>query len=400
LIYSLTRDVNYPHYILFVAGSGLLLLSLNGIAFEYFWPAYPAWGNTAVPFFLGVANAGLISFARSFLETKANVPKFDKVLLSMWVLCIAISVGTFVFSYSLMIKIATPFSLLAGILVFGSALICWSKNNASARYFLLAWSTPLLSYVVYPLKTFNILPANFWTNHSLYIGFAVGALLLPLALSSRVRLLQEENERIQLEANQRLEARVMERTQELNSTMAELRNVNETLTKLNLVDSLTGVKNRKYFDESLMREWRLARRDQNPIALLILDIDYFKKINDNHGHLVGDEVLKQVAVSLKKMMKRPADEVVRYGGEEFVIILSHTDKENALQFAEQIRQGIAALDIQIETLKIRLTISIGVAAVIPNAEAHQEKLLAAADDALYQAKNAGRNCVIYQAVSL
>ncbi len=398
LLYYSIREVNYLHYIHFIAAFSLFLLSLSGLAFEYLWPDYPNWGNTAVPFFIGFSLSGLCNFTRSFLETKHNQPIFDKVLLTLSVVLLTAAAGSLFFSYSIMIKITTATALITGVSVFTGSVLGLKKNK-QARNFLLAWFPFALGIVVYPLRAFGFLPPNYFTEYSIPIGFAIGAMLLPLALSNRMKLLQQENNRIQMEATKLLETRVTERTLELNTAMLRLAAANTSLAELNLVDSLTGAKNRQYLTESLSREWRLARRDQYPIALLIMDIDHFKNINDTHGHMAGDAVIKSVVETLKKLLKRPTDEVVRYGGEEFVIVLPHTTQENALQFAEQIRQEIVALEIPYETAQIRLTISIGVAVTIPTDESHQDKLLAAADNALYEAKNAGRNCVIFHPVT-
>jgi len=398
LLYYSIREVNYLHYVHFIAAFSLFLLSLSGLAFEYLWPEYPNWGNTAVPFFIGLSLSGLCNFTRSFLETKHNQPIFDNVLLTLSVTLLAAAAGSLFFSYSIMIKITTATALVTGVSVFIGSVVGFKKSK-QARNFLLAWFPFALGIVVYPLRAFGFLPPNYFTEYSIPIGFAIGAMLLPLALSNRMKFLQQENNRIQMEATKLLETRVAERTLELNTAMLRLAAANTSLAELNLVDSLTGAKNRQYLTESLSREWHLARRDQYPIALLIMDIDHFKNINDTHGHMAGDAVIKGVADTLKKLLKRPTDEVVRYGGEEFVIVLPHTTQENALQFAEQIRQEIATLAIPYETARIRLTISIGVAVAIPTEESHQDKLLAAADNALYEAKNAGRNCVIFHPVT-
>ena len=170
---------------------------------------------------------------------------------------------------------------------------------------------------------------------------------------------------------------------------------NKELTRLSSVDGLTGISNRRQFDESLAREWARSLRSAAPLSLLMCDVDYFKQYNDLYGHQAGDECLIAVARVLQSRVKRPADVAARYGGEEFAIVLPDTDKDGAISVAETVREGIAELKMRHEGAKIgMLSISIGVASVIATRESSAaEMLLAAADAALYAAKQKGRNRV-------
>lgn len=186
---------------------------------------------------------------------------------------------------------------------------------------------------------------------------------------------------------------VQERTLELEITLRELHEANQKLTEQSTIDSLTGVKNRSAFDKRLLAESRISRRQETPIALLMLDIDRFKSINDHFGHLAGDQALKKIAQTLQQHLKRPTDLVSRFGGEEFAIILPNTTAEGALKVAEGIRDAVTSIDLEWEGKPIPLTISIGVSADIMASEQHSTELLEQADKALYQAKNNGRNQV-------
>jgi len=187
---------------------------------------------------------------------------------------------------------------------------------------------------------------------------------------------------------------VQERTQALEATLGKLAEVNKQLHVLSTTDGLTGVMNRRFFDENYPIEWLRARREQLPLSIIVVDIDYFKKVNDNYGHSAGDECLKIVASTLKNLVKRPADAVSRFGGEEFVMTLPNTDLLGASYLAEHIREHIEALRIDIPDHNLQLTISLGVATTIPSAEVEPEALFCLADDALYTAKDNGRNQVV------
>lgn len=161
-------------------------------------------------------------------------------------------------------------------------------------------------------------------------------------------------------------------------------------------DRLTGLHNRLHFDSVFPVEWRRAARTRFPLSLLLADIDSFKAYNDAHGHLAGDECLKAVATAIAQTIHRAGDVVVRYGGEEFAVLLPHTDSDAARVVAETIRQRVASLGIHNPTVAgEKLTISIGVATAIPDGdERNSTSLVDAADRALYAAKRSGRNRVV------
>ncbi len=174
----------------------------------------------------------------------------------------------------------------------------------------------------------------------------------------------------------------------------ELLKANRKLKSLSVTDGLTGLANRRHFDETLDNEWARFERTAKPFALILLDVDYFKEYNDQYGHQMGDSCLKSIATILKKATRRAGDLAARYGGEEFIIIAFDTKIADALQMAEQIRQSVESLNIKNEhTLFAKLTVSIGVSATSNNEYPDQAHFLKAADIALYQAKNERRNCV-------
>ncbi|MGD9164452.1 MAG: GGDEF domain-containing protein, partial [Chromatiales bacterium] len=155
-------------------------------------------------------------------------------------------------------------------------------------------------------------------------------------------------------------------------------------------DSMTGVKNRTAFDSNFTRDIEYSRRKQSELSLIVLDIDYFKRINDNYGHIIGDDVLRKVAQCVENTI-RSSDALYRYGGEEFAIVLNGTDEMGARLLAERIRQNVE--NLHIEALKsVRVTLSLGVA-VLQHKES-PDQLFTRADNALYRAKQEGRNRVV------
>jgi diguanylate cyclase (GGDEF)-like protein len=229
-------------------------------------------------------------------------------------------------------------------------------------------------------------------KEELQLAFAAGAvdyLTKPLdktELLARVRsALKSKNE---TDFRKARELELLEVTRQLEAAF-------ETLHNLTLRDGLTGVGNRRYFDEMLANELSRCKREKNPLSLLMLDIDYFKLYNDTYGHLQGDDCLRMVALTAQNALKRPGDCLARYGGEEFSAILPNTSPFGAFKVAEQIRVAIENLQIPHIASKCKdtVTISLGVSCFKPGEDTSPTDLIKLADQALYEAKEIGRNRV-------
>jgi len=201
----------------------------------------------------------------------------------------------------------------------------------------------------------------------------------PVVLEAKVRALRR------LDAMRRELVAVSERLQEANAQ----------LDRLSHQDGLTGLGNRRLFDLLLMRELGTARRDSGSIAMLLVDVDYFKAFNDRYGHVAGDECLKRIADALAGCCQRSADVATRYGGEEFALILPDTTEEGARAVGAAVLKAVRGLGIEhaSSTCARHVTVSLGANAFVPDAAATAQMLLAGADEALYGAKGAGRDCM-------
>jgi diguanylate cyclase (GGDEF)-like protein len=188
--------------------------------------------------------------------------------------------------------------------------------------------------------------------------------------------------------------RLVEMQREMVMVTHELNAANKELLRLSTMDGLTGISNRRMYDDLGKREWRRCERMKMPISLVLVDVDHFKLFNDKYGHQAGDECLKSIAAQVAKIGQRPTDLVARYGGEEFVLVLGETNAEGAGWLASRLCQKVAELDIpHYATSSRHVTVSCGVASVIPGAARSIDVLLRSADSALYRAKTAGRNRV-------
>ncbi|MCE3264862.1 MAG: diguanylate cyclase response regulator [Pseudoduganella sp.] len=227
-------------------------------------------------------------------------------------------------------------------------------------------------------------------------GFAVGANDYLVKLPDRLELLA----RVRYHSNAHIN--LLQRDQAfrfLRESQQKLAAANVELQKLAALDALTGIANRRRFDENLVLEWQRGQREKTPLSLLMVDVDFFKHYNDQYGHPAGDLALKKVAAVLTENLKRPADLVARYGGEEFAIILPETDGAGAMAVARACLRHVEQL--QIENAQAVpygvLTVSIGVHTMVPGKQASWHELLDAADRALYSAKANGRNGVVHGA---
>ena len=235
-------------------------------------------------------------------------------------------------------------------------------------------------------------------TESLSDAFQAGAVdylskpINPVELAARVR----STLRLKTEMDQRKqrEAELIEATYRLAAAKSELQ-------RLSTLDGLTGITNRRRFDELLAAEWKRGAREGTPLSVVLGDIDHFKNYNDRYGHLAGDDCLQRVAISLRDSVSRPGDCVARYGGEEFVALLAATDTAKAQTMAEHMRAAVEglAIDHAASPTASRTTVSLGVATMVPNDATKPEALIAAADEALYESKKAGRNRVTFRAAS-
>lgn len=232
-----------------------------------------------------------------------------------------------------------------------------------------------------------------------FTGFGTPAFIVAMLIVLSLRFVRNANEAERL--NQELELDVIVRTNQLKEanlhlerTMLDLREANRRLEGLVVTDSLTHVHNRRAFDQRYEEAFARARRQGQPLSVLMVDIDHFKLVNDTCGHLCGDQCIVAVATALQECLRRSTDILARYGGEEFVVLLPETDSVKAAGLAEAMRERVEAMSVAHEDHLLRVTVSIGVACAVPGTGFDRGALLARADASLYEAKTHGRNRVV------
>lgn len=398
LLYNLavlvsSREPGYALYSGYVASFGLLMLAFNGVGFEYLWPQATGWQNAALPFSIGAVLCLSLAFTANFLDLAHNLPRaarwFDGVILVAAVLALLSLTPPLMYPLTLVLNVGV---VVMSLMAISAAVACALNGFRPAYYFLLAWTLLIAGGVALPLSSFGLLPRTVLTEYGIQFGSAAEMILLSFSLAYRISLLRAEKEQVVLTAKVELEQRVQERTRELAEAAASLARANEQLAEASRRDGLTGLFNRRHLDQALDAAWAEWRDRGRPLALVMLDIDRFKSINDQHGHAVGDDCLREVASRCREL-PLAYSLIARYGGEEFVLVLQDEGAASAAEFAEHLRCRVA--DHPVATFKgpLAVTISLGVA-VVSAQHLDPGALLRQADDALYAAKKAGRNRVM------
>ena len=344
------RDRAFLFYLFYVCCYGLYMAVHNGLTYQLLWPGSPQMANGSLLVLLGLSLFGGLKFTRTILATRSQAPRLDLVGRLLQGLCLLLLLAIPLFSYAQLIQPFSYVTLLVTLHLLLLGVAAFVSGSRPARYYLLAWSALLMGVAVYMLKTFGWLPHNWMTQNAFQIGSLIEMLLLSLALGARVRDLHHDSYR----------------------------------------DALTGLANRRQFDECMGEHFQQASEQGVPLSLLLLDIDHFKRFNDDHGHQAGDRALQEVARLLQVEVRRPYT-ACRYGGEEFAVVMPQARAAAAEALAERLRRALR----QVCRVESPLTLSIGIASQDKGPFDSPEQLFAAADSALYAAKSGGRDRVMH-----
>ncbi len=393
VLWLMLRDGSYFWYLFHLSAFGMVLFTLNGLGFEYLWPNSAWMTDKSVPLSICLALIGMQQFARTFLELKKRFPRGNQVSIALIGFFVLLGIASLWLPY----RVATPIAaraVLVGVLWIAVAgVVVVRRGYVPARLFMLAWSMFLLGTTLFTLIAFGAMPKTFYTEYGVQIGSAAEMLLLSIALGNRYAALRRENARITEEANQKLERKVAQRTQEVRSALVQLEEAHGRLRDSSRRDGLTGLYNRTYFHEAFEKMLAEGRRSHRAVSLLMIDLDHFKKINDAYGHLVGDDCLRCTSNTMAEALAPHGALLARFGGEEFIAALPGMDLAQASAVAEELRQSLNRRPCVSGDLVIPVSASIGVHSVDVAAKNSIESALQVADQALYAAKAEGRDCV-------
>eukprot|EP00003_Mantamonas_plastica_P011886 TRINITY_DN21882_c0_g1_i1.p1 TRINITY_DN21882_c0_g1~~TRINITY_DN21882_c0_g1_i1.p1 ORF type:complete len:618 (-),score=23.01 TRINITY_DN21882_c0_g1_i1:707-2560(-) len=389
LLFFSSGTVYYFYNAFYMATMGLFLFAMGGFANQYFWPDSAGFANTSIPLTLALCALSMTLFGGSFLEISKKSQPAVAIKLLAW--CGAgFFALTFILPYTKTILLNTVLTLTVIASLFVIALIRWRQGYQPAVWYIASWLIMLIGALIYALAAFGYLN-DFLAQESL-MQMAVGGqvILLNYAMVQRWRLLNEKLLAVEHNARTELEFKVHERTAQLRNTMRELEKANRQLATLSLNDSLTGLYNRRHLDNVLPELCAEARRTGQPLTLALIDADHFKAINDTWGHGFGDTCLQCIAEVLTRHVKRPRDIAIRFGGEEFALLLPGTDIHGAQKVCEAILNNAENTSLTgPDGTPARITLSAGIALLADGED--KETFFDRADNALYQAKQSGRN---------
>jgi len=358
MLYIGLRDRSYLHYSLYLALFGLLNMTYTGHGFAWFWPDNPSFQNHCILLMMVMFGCSGLAFTSSFLSLERYAPKSLRLLQALCILALASQAFSLLFNAQAAETLAAfVFALVASLGMLLLGILALKHRHVAGHYYLAAMFFGMLGTLITTLTVWGLLPFTGWNYGAIKIGIILQAILLALGLSFKVR--QQQKSRLQAE-------RMAER------------------------DPLTGLHNRRGFNEQAAAIWSTAVRNQRPLSLIMLDLDHFKTINDLHGHATGDKALKLTADMLAQNC-RGGDVLGRWGGEEFLLLLPETGISEAQALAERLRMEIQTLGLAESHMKLALSASFGV--IERSSQGQLEQLINQADRLLYVAKHSGRNRV-------
>ena len=368
VIYLLARERAYLFYMAILVMATLYQAAMSGYGYMYVWRSNGFWVNQHIqPVAVGLVLWFICLFTRDVLDLKQVKPVLDRALLWLGLSGLALAVLGTVISFSWLIHFTALWPLVVVFAVVSAGAAALRARVRGAGIFVLAWVMGFVGVLVYIAQQMGIVPASWVTENGVRLGILSNVTLLSFVLMSHLQQLKREKEHLAKAAEENYQ--------------------------LALIDGLIGVPNRRAFDDRVNSEFERTLRDGTSMALLMVDVDFFKKFNDAYGHQAGDEALVRVALIMRNCLRRPTDSLYRYGGEEFAIILGDTDATGADHIATRIMRSVRNLCMpHKESPHKQLTISIGIALTQPKEAGDSvDQLLHRADVALYQAKRQGRN---------
>ena len=367
VMYGLLRESSYLFYLVYLIAMLVYQSIIVGLPRVLGPTVYSVMTRHTI-FWTFLAISAALRFSWAYLDVPRTAPAMRRLYYAVWAACAISIVFVFAGRFALTNRIAYAMGFVLPFVAFVAARQSYRHGSPVSNYFIAAITVLLVSVHVFALRGIGVLPHSFVTTYGFFVAAAAEAVLYSFALADRVRRLRDEHTGLTRRAAE--------------------------LSDIAMTDELTGAYNRRFFNRVLPTTIEIARISGAPLSLMYLDVDQFKSLNDVSGHAVGDDALRELAGVMKKNL-RATDVPCRIGGDEFAAVLPSADGKNALASAERIRE-----DVKMHVLRARssdpvsISVSIGIAELTDGLSAHE--LTTRADEAMYEAKQLGRNrCVVY-----
>ncbi|MEX0298596.1 MAG: diguanylate cyclase, partial [Kordiimonas sp.] len=299
LLYLVDHQKALLYYLSYILSYSCYMMTFNGLAFQYLWPNTPEFGQVSRPLLLTLSIIFLLQFSRTLLGIRRVSPRLHQVASALQVALVAILLLIPFVSYGALVMPLAVLNLMALCLIIWMGILAHKRGEPAARYYLIAWSVFLIGLFAYLLKVFGYLPHNFATHYGFQIGSFFEFIFLSVALGVRIKELRHQSH----------------------------------------IDELTGLSNRRSFDHARAEEFALSTRPDAELSLLVIDVDHFKRFNDEHGHAAGDKVLQELGEIFKTQIRRPGS-AYRYGGGEIFGILPRTGCKEAQILYPRLRGNV------------------------------------------------------------
>jgi len=422
LLYSVVRESVYLVYFGVVISVLLLQFGMQGIGLRHFWPQSPDFAERSVVISGLTSTFFSARFTVGFLDLKSRRHVLERPYSWLGQLSLLCALLALVLPPFYTVPMMVLCALIGGVLASGILLTSVSERTRPVIIFFVGWAVLICGVLLLALNKLGLAPMNFFTEQLIAFGIVIQLALFSMALGDRInfdkqqtlaaqavtlstlererqanlmalhneeqaRLAREKTLGLQTQNNHKLEQEIEQRTAELAKATSELREISR-------IDPLTGIFNRREFNERLNVEFARAARQHGVLTLILFDIDHFKAINDRYGHLVGDACIVHVAQLLRDHMREHFGVVCRYGGEEFAVLLPGKDAALSERLAQTFCVALAGRAVDTQGKTLCLTVSGGVASCQASGEQLGRVLVELADAALYQAKARGRNCIV------
>jgi diguanylate cyclase (GGDEF)-like protein len=395
------RELGFLWFSLFIVGLVAIFAYFQGFLTSYVWPQFRDYSNQILVWLYAFTAITCNAYILRILNVKRYRPSYARSQYALMAVAFILIALSFLLPYDTMIRLLTLYAAISVVVVISVQIRRGLDRYTPAYYAIGAGIFCAAGMIITILEKTGAVTSTVFTRSAGDVGFTIMAILYALSLSYRMKWEQAQRKiaqqetvdvqadllKAQTQLNIELESLVKDRT-------LDLEKANNKLKIMSVTDALTGLFNRRYFDQYFNDQYKISIESKNPIGLLLIDIDHFKNINDTYGHTFGDHCLASAAKRMQTAINTELNILARYGGEEFIIVLPNSNLDATLDTANKILSELKSEPITQGSTTVTMTASIGAVSETPGPHSDPEHIIKKADDYLYEAKRAGRDQTI------